>query len=152
MNQLKKKQEISGTLKHLGKQSREPIELLDLIDWSSGETEIRIEANEFTSFCPVTGQPDFGRLVIIYKPDKFLVETKSLKLFLQNYRSKEGFNEVLVSDIAYRIFEQVSPRELIVEGHYNQRGGISVHPKVVLNKQKYQKMKKEKEAKNYESN
>jgi len=131
----------------LGKQSSEPIELLDLIEWNSGETEVRFEATEFTSFCPVTSQPDFGKLEIVYQPNEFLIETKSLKLFLQNYRNKEGFNEVLVSDIAFRIFEQVQPKSLTVRGNFNPRGGIAVHPTVTLNKQKFQKMKKERENK-----
>jgi len=67
---------------HLGKPSNEPVDEVDLIDWVGEAILIRLDCSEFTCICPVTGQPDFGTLTIEYVPDKHLVETKSLKLYL----------------------------------------------------------------------
>jgi 7-cyano-7-deazaguanine reductase len=113
-------------LKHLGKRSNEPIDKVDLIEWKGGKIAIQLECTEFTSLCPVTGQPDFGELVIEYVPDKYLAETKSVKLYLWRYRSERAFNEVLVDQIATDLYEQIKPLWLEVVGEFNTRGGILV--------------------------
>ena len=113
-------------LKHLGKRSNEPIDKVDLIEWKGGKIAVQLECTEFTSLCPVTGQPDFGELVIEYVPDKSLAETKSVKLYLWRYRSERAFNEVLVDRIAADLYEQIKPLWLEVVGEFNTRGGILV--------------------------
>lgn len=85
-----------------------------------------LHCSEFTSHCPVTSQPDFGKLTIEYVPKGWLVETKSLKLFLWQYRSRKAFNERIVDEIAQTFFEQVRPAIVYVTGVFNARGGISV--------------------------
>jgi 7-cyano-7-deazaguanine reductase len=113
-------------LKHLGKRSNEPIDKVDLIEWKGDRILVQLECTEFTSLCPVTGQPDFGELVIEYVPDKHLAETKSVKLYLWRYRSERAFNEVLVDQIATDLYEQIKPLWLEVIGEFNTRGGILV--------------------------
>lgn len=113
-------------LHHLGKPSNQPTDKVDLIEWSGQPIAVRLECAEFTSLCPVTGQPDFAQLVIEYVPERFLVETKSLKLYLWKYRSEPGFNEVLVDRITGDLFGQIRPLWLRVTGHFNPRGGIRV--------------------------
>jgi 7-cyano-7-deazaguanine reductase len=80
---------------------------------------------EFTAVCPKTGQPDFATLVITYVPDRLCVELKSLKLYLQGYRSRGIFYEEVVNVILDDLKEAMRPRELTVEGRFNVRGGIS---------------------------
>ena len=118
---------MDKNLKHLGKQSQEAVEELDLIEWSSNsETAVQLNATEFTSHCPVTKQPDFGNLKVVYVPDGHLVETKSFKLWLWGYRHKAQFNERIVDEICERFFEQVKPKRVTVIGTFNLRGGIGV--------------------------
>ena len=112
--------------RHLGKPSNEPTDTLDLIEWRQGAILVRLDCSEFTCLCPVTGQPDFGTLVIEYVPDKHLAETKSLKMYLWKYRTERGFNEVLVDAIASDLYRQIEPRWLRVTGRFNPRGGIRV--------------------------
>ena len=113
-------------LKHLGKRSNEPIDKVDLIEWKGDRILVQLECTEFTSLCPVTGQPDFGELAIEYVPDKHLAETKSVKLYLWRYRNERAFNEVLVDRIATDLYEQIKPLWLEVVGEFNIRGGILV--------------------------
>ncbi len=113
-------------LQHLGKPSNQPTDKVDLIEWTGPPIVVRLECAEFTSLCPVTGQPDFGQLTIEYVPERFLVETKSLKLYLWKYRNEPGFNETLVDKIAADLHQQVKPLWLRVIGQFNPRGGIRV--------------------------
>lgn len=112
--------------RYLGKPANQPTETLDLIDWTGEHILVRLECTEFSSLCPVTGQPDYGQLVIEYVPDKYLAETKSVKLYLWKYRDQAGFNECLVDTIATDLFEQIQPCWLRVTGQFNPRGGIRV--------------------------
>jgi 7-cyano-7-deazaguanine reductase len=80
---------------------------------------------EFTSVCPRTGQPDFGTIRITYVPDRLCVELKSLKLYLQDYRSKGIFYEDVVNVILDDLVAAARPRRLTVEGDFRVRGGIS---------------------------
>ena len=81
---------------------------------------------EFTSICPVTGQPDFGHLVIDYVPKKWLVESKSLKLFLQSFRNHGAFHEDVTVGIAKRVADLLDPQWLRIGGYFNPRGGMPI--------------------------
>ena len=92
-----------------------------------GETYlIRFTAPEFTSLCPVTGQPDFAHLVIDYVPDEFIVESKSLKLFLGAFRNHGAFHEDCTVAIAKRIIAAIAPRWLRIGGYWYPRGGMPI--------------------------
>ena len=84
----------------------------------------RFVAPEFTSLCPVTGQPDFAHLVIDYAPNRYLVESKSLKLFLNSFRNHGAFHEGCTLDIGKRIVAAVAPRWLRIGGYWYPRGGL----------------------------
>ncbi|WP_026792539.1 preQ(1) synthase [Pleomorphomonas oryzae] len=86
----------------------------------------RFTAPEFTSLCPVTGQPDFAHLVIDYVPDQWLVESKSLKLFLTSFRNHGSFHEDCTIMIARRLVERLAPRWLRIGGYWYPRGGIPI--------------------------
>ena len=87
---------------------------------------IRFECPEFTSVCPVTGQPDFACITIEYVPDKLCIESKSLKFYLAPYRNTRSFNEEIVNRILEDLVTACSPRQAIVYGEFAARGGISV--------------------------
>jgi 7-cyano-7-deazaguanine reductase len=80
---------------------------------------------EFTSVCPKTGQPDFGTIRISYVPDQLCVELKSLKLYIQGFRSQGIFYEDVVNVILDDLVDAVKPRRMTVEGDFHVRGGIS---------------------------
>ncbi len=86
----------------------------------------RFTAPEFTSLCPVTGQPDFAHIVIDYVPDQFLVESKSLKLFLTSFRNHGAFHEDCTIYIAKRLRDLLEPRWLRIGGFWYPRGGIPI--------------------------
>lgn len=86
----------------------------------------RFTAPEFTSICPVTGQPDFAHLVIDYAPGDWLVESKSLKLMLSAYRNHGAFHEDCTIDVAKRIAELIAPTWLRIGGFWYPRGGIPI--------------------------
>jgi 7-cyano-7-deazaguanine reductase len=87
---------------------------------------VRFTAPEFTSICPVTGQPDFAHLVIDYVPDEFIVESKSLKLYLGAFRNHGAFHEDCTLAIAKRIVAAIAPRWLRIGGYWYPRGGIPI--------------------------
>jgi len=87
--------------------------------------EISIEAPEFTSLCPKTGQPDFGAITIRYCPDKRCIELKSLKFYLQAYRSEGIFYEAAVNRILDDLVNACQPRRMVVTGSFTARGGIT---------------------------
>jgi 7-cyano-7-deazaguanine reductase len=86
----------------------------------------RFTAPEFTSVCPVTGQPDFAHLVIDYVPDALLVESKSLKLYLNSFRNHGAFHEDCTVQIGKRICAAVKPKWLRIGGYWYPRGGIPI--------------------------
>jgi len=92
---------------------------------------VSLLCGEFTSLCPVTGQPDYGRLRVDYLPAQLCVETKSLKLYLMRYRNHGTFHEACVNSIADDLFTKLAPRYLRVFGDFNPRGGISIKPLAV---------------------
>jgi len=86
----------------------------------------RFTVPEFTSICPVTGQPDFAHLVIDYVPGKWLVESKSLKLYLQSFRNHGAFHEDCTVAIGKRLVETLKPKWLRIGGYWYPRGGIPI--------------------------
>ncbi len=80
---------------------------------------------EFTSVCPVTGQPDFGTIVVDYVPERLCVELKSLKLYLFGFRERGIFYEAVTNQILDDLVAALRPRRIVVEGRFNVRGGIS---------------------------
>ena len=95
-------------------------------DWA-----VSLDCYEFTSLCPVTGQPDFGRLLIHYVPDQLCVESKSLKLYLMRYRNHGAFHEDCVNRVASDLATRLDPQYLVVHGDFNPRGGIAIRPVAV---------------------
>ena len=92
---------------------------------------VALLCSEFTTLCPVTGQPDYGRLRIDYVPGSRCVESKSLKLYLGAYRNHGSFHEDCVNRIADDVNVCISPRYLRVLGDFNVRGGIAIRPLAV---------------------
>lgn len=87
---------------------------------------VRFAAPEFTSLCPITGQPDFAHLVIDYVPGRWLVESKSLKFYLASFRNHGAFHEACTLDIAKRLVSELSPEWLRIGGYWYPRGGIPI--------------------------
>lgn len=87
---------------------------------------VRFTAPEFTSLCPVTGQPDFAHLVIDYVPEATIVESKSLKLFLGAFRNHRAFHEDCTVGIGQRLFDEMRPIWLRIGGYWYPRGGIPI--------------------------
>jgi 7-cyano-7-deazaguanine reductase len=87
--------------------------------------EIEHTAHEFTSLCPITGQPDFATIVLRYVPDRRCVELKSWKLHLQSFRGEGVFYEALVNRLLEDLVAALRPRRLEVRGEFRVRGGIS---------------------------
>ena len=87
---------------------------------------VRFAAPEFTSLCPITGQPDFAHLVIDYVPRRWLVESKSLKLFLGSFRNQGAFHEACTIEIADRLITFLAPTWLRIGGYWYPRGGIPI--------------------------
>ena len=120
------------TITHLGQSSTLPASpdeaLLDYVpNPRPGKTYlVRFTAPEFTSLCPVTGQPDFAHIVIDYAPDQTLVESKSLKLFMTSFRNHGAFHEECTVMIGRRIVEATKPLWLRVGGYWFPRGGIPI--------------------------
>ena len=87
---------------------------------------VRFTAPEFTSLCPITGQPDFAHLVIDYVPAGWLVESKSLKLYLGAFRNHGAFHEACTLDIALRLQAEIEPEWLRIGGYWYPRGGMPI--------------------------
>jgi 7-cyano-7-deazaguanine reductase len=86
----------------------------------------RFTAPEFTTLCPVTGQPDFAHLVIDYAPGRWLLESKSLKLYLWSFRNQSGFHEGCTVAIGKRIADLLKPKWLRIGGYWYPRGGMPI--------------------------
>ena len=87
---------------------------------------IHFETDDFTSVCPVTGQPDFARIDIDYVPGRLCVESKSLKFYLSSYRNERAFNEAVTNRILDDFVKACAPREAIVTAQFSARGGIAL--------------------------
>lgn len=89
---------------------------------------VTLNCPEFTSLCPKTGQPDFAEIKINYIPDQFIVESKSLKLYLFSFRNHGDFHEDCTNIIMKDLVKLLEPKYLEVEGIFTPRGGISIYP------------------------
>ena len=89
---------------------------------------VRFNCPEFTSLCPITGQPDFAEIRIGYIPDVKMVESKSLKLYLFSFRDHGAFHEDCVNIILKDLIKLMDPKYIEVTGFFTPRGGISIHP------------------------
>ncbi len=87
---------------------------------------VRLVCPEFTSICPVTGQPDFAHIVIDYVPGRWLVESKALKLFLQSFRNHGDFHEACTVSIGDRLIKAIAPKWIRISGYWYPRGGIPI--------------------------
>ena len=87
---------------------------------------VRFTCPEFTALCPMTGQPDFAHIVIDYVPDEWIVESKSLKLFLASFRNHGAFHEACSMEVAQRLVDLLAPRWLRIGAYWYPRGGIPI--------------------------
>ncbi|MEL7178034.1 MAG: preQ(1) synthase [Pseudomonadota bacterium] len=123
---------IYSDLKQLGGQTEQPTSpdeaTLERVQNPQADIQycVRFTAPEFTSLCPMTGQPDFAHLVIDYVPDAWLVESKSLKLFLGAFRNHGAFHEDCTISIARRLVDFLNPKWLRIGGYWYPRGGIPI--------------------------
>ena len=121
-----------GNLTQLGQMTKVPAAkdagVLETISNSSPDQKfnVRLVSSEYTSLCPVTGQPDFGTIEINYLPGDVLVETKSLKMYLASYRNEKIFNEAAVNTILNDLVALLKPSTIEVKGTFAQRGGIQL--------------------------
>ena len=125
------KTDVSG-LTQLGQNVAAPLSpeeaVLERVPASHPGTDyvVRFAAPEFTSLCPLTGQPDFANIVIDYIPGEWLVESKSLKLYLTSFRNHGAFHETCSVDIALRLVELLAPKWLRIGTYWYPRGGIPI--------------------------
>lgn len=89
---------------------------------------VKFNCPEFTSLCPITGQPDFATITISYVPEQLLVESKSLKLYLFSYRNHGDFHEDIVNTIMKDLIKVLDPKYIEVFGRFLPRGGLSIDP------------------------
>ena len=121
-------------LQALGRKSDIPTtyapEVLEAFENQHPERDYWVEllCPEFTSLCPITGQPDFAELRIRYIPDRRMVESKSLKLYLFSFRNHGDFHEDCVNIILNDLIRLMDPRYIEVVGLFVPRGGIAIHP------------------------
>lgn len=113
-------------LTKLGKKAQ-PARTLEVFpNHAPGNMTVTLNCKEFTCLCPLTHQPDYAQIDIIYVPDKFVVESKSMKLYLETYRNEGVFHEHLAVDIANDFVKFVKPKSVNVIVHFNVRGGIAI--------------------------
>ena len=123
---------MTHELTQLGQHTRPPVSpeqaVLERVPApdQSRRTLVRLSAPEFTSLCPITGQPDFAHIVIDYVPGEWLVESKSLKLFLGSFRNHGAFHEACTVMIAERLVETLAPVWLRIGAYFYPRGGIPI--------------------------
>ena len=93
-----------------------------------GDYWVEFLCPEFTTLCPITGQPDFAEIRIRYIPDRRMVESKSLKLYLFSFRNHGDFHEDCVNTIMKDLIKLMQPRYIEIVGLFTARGGIAIHP------------------------
>ena len=105
-------------------------EILEVFENKHREHDYFVKFNcpEFTGLCPVTGQPDFGTIIVAYVPDMKMVESKSLKLYLFSFRNRGAFHEDCVNLIMKDLIALMEPKYIEVQGKFLPRGGISIDP------------------------
>ena len=131
---MRNEKELEG-VNHLGSngtsypQDYDP-SLLETFENKHPENEyvVTFDCPEFTTLCPMTGQPDFGHIIISYIPSQRMVESKSLKLYLFSFRNHGDFHEDCVNIIMNDLWEVMHPKYIEVKGYFMPRGGISILP------------------------
>ena len=144
-------------LHSLGRYSKIPEtyapEVLEVFENQHPERDYWVQFNcpEFTALCPITGQPDFAEIKIMYIPDKRMVESKSLKLYMFSFRNHGDFHEDVINIILNDLVKLMDPRYIEVLGLFLPRGGISIYPYANYGKPgtKFEKMAEER-MKNYQ--
>ena len=122
----------AGQITQLGQQTEMPASPADAVleripnPHPGTSYAVRFVQPEFTSVCPVTGQPDFAHLVIDYVPGDWLIESKSLKLYLGSFRNHPAFHEACTLDIGKRLVETLVPTWLRIGGYWYPRGGMPI--------------------------
>ena len=135
-------------LHSLGRYSKIPEtyapEVLEAFENQPPERDYWVQFNcpEFTALCPITGQPDFAEIKIMYIPDKKMVESKSLKLYMFSFRNHGDFHEDVINIILNDLVKLMDPRYIEVVGYFLPRGGISIYPYANYGKKgtKYEQM------------
>lgn len=97
---------------------------------AGGGMQVSIQAPEFTSLCPITGQPDWATISITYVPNRLCLESKSLKLYLMGYRNYGSFHEAIVDEIFEDLIKLLDPLAMTIQGQFDPRGGIKFWPKI----------------------
>jgi 7-cyano-7-deazaguanine reductase len=128
-----KKDNPAGNLKALGRKvtgypRHYAPEVLEVFgnEFPKHDYVVELDCPEFTSLCPITGQPDFGKIRIRYSPDKWLVESKSLKIYFFSFRNHGAFHEDCTLEIAGRLVDFLRPRWLRIGGYWYPRGGMPI--------------------------
>lgn len=109
---------------------------LEVFPNHSKDLVITCDCKEFTCYCPLTHQPDYAEIIIVYKPKEWIVESKSLKLYLETFRNEGIFHEHLADDIASDFMNFAVPEWVEVEVKFNVRGGIAISAKCRINNEK----------------
>ncbi len=117
---------MSYDFNKLGKPMNQPSKELDTFPTPANVTVVRFTADAVTSFCPVTGQPDFNNVIIEFAPDELCIESKSLKLYLWTFRDEQIFGEGLAGTIAQDIFDAIQPHYCEVTLEQSIRGGLQM--------------------------
>ncbi len=144
-------------LHSLGRYSKIPEtyapEVLEAFENQHPERDYWVQFNcpEFTALCPITGQPDFAEIKIMYIPDRKMVESKSLKLYMFSFRNHGDFHEDVINIILNDLVKLMDPRYIEVLGLFLPRGGISIYPYANYGKPgtKFEKMAEER-LRNYQ--
>jgi 7-cyano-7-deazaguanine reductase len=128
-------EELKKTVTHLGSQKTQykdtyAPEVLEVFSNKHPKNDqwVTFICPEFTSLCPLTGQPDFAKIFINYIPDQMMVESKALKLYLFSFRNHGDFHEDCVQKICNDLATLMKPRYLEVMGEFTPRGGIAIYP------------------------
>lgn len=119
------RKEDLAQLKALGSKAQ-PSRTLEAFPSHGSGMEVTLHCTEFTCVCPLTGQPDFAQIEITYVPDKFIVESKSMKLYLETFRNVGIFHEHLAVDIGQDFVKFIKPKSVSVTVKFNVRGGIAI--------------------------
>tara|TARA_R110002167_G_scaffold2540_3_gene12833 strand:- start:4300 stop:4698 length:399 start_codon:yes stop_codon:yes gene_type:complete len=94
--------------------------------WTGGDLEVQISTEEFTSVCPTTGQPDFNHITIKYKPNKYYIESKTIKFYLWSFRDYGAHCETLAKLIADHLYSAIDPKSIEVIVNQFPRGGVKI--------------------------
>jgi len=141
-------------LQHLGQKTQYSMDydptVLETFENLHQENDYWVQFNcpEFTTLCPITGQPDFAEIKILYLPGERMVESKSLKLYLFSFRNHGDFHEDCVNTIMKDLVRLMNPKYIEVVGLFTPRGGISIYPYVNYGRPgtKYEKLAEERMA------